>query len=175
MTGGSLGKSPVQGSEFGGQFGFGMPGAPGAISPFDFGQFQTALQNATNATTNRYQQLGLGAGSARPSGPTTGAVAGVPGSGTTPTAGGNFGAGSTAYNMDIGQNNQFAPPGSPGAPSLTGGLSEEALAGLGQLQTQDLSLTSQIAQGTNQGKSGGKGGGKGGLGAIGSLAKLGGK
>lgn len=120
--------------------GIGGSGDAGFLSPFDKNAFNQAQQSAIGALTNRYQQLGLGQTGAQPSGPTTGATAGIPGSGTTPTTGGNFGAGSTAMQMDLGQ-----------LPSVTGGIPAETQAGLGAVQTADLSQTAQ----QQSGKSGG--------------------
>jgi hypothetical protein len=81
---------------------FGQPGAPGFVSPFDLGQFSGGAARSIAAMTNQYVNLGLGEHAATPAGPTTGAKPGVPGSGTTPTTPGSFGAGSTAYQMDVG-------------------------------------------------------------------------
>jgi hypothetical protein len=140
----------------GGGKGLGSSGMPGFLSSFDQQAAQQALQGGTTAITNRYQQLGLGQTGATPSGPTTGAAAGVPGSGTTPTSGGNFGAGPTAMQMDLGS-----------APSLTGGLPEEIQAMLGQVQTQDLSETAS----QQSGKTGGAGQAISGLGKVASGGK----
>lgn len=118
----------------------GSSGSAGFLSPFDKNAFNTAQQGAISAITNRYQQLGLGQTGAMPTGPAVGATPGIPGSGTTPTTPGNFGAGPTAYQMDIGQ-----------APSITGGIPAETQAGLGAVQTADLSQTAQ----QQSGKSGG--------------------
>ncbi|HEX3521470.1 MAG TPA: hypothetical protein VHT52_05220 [Stellaceae bacterium] len=128
----------------GGGKSFGSAGSPGFLSGFDKQVAQQALQGGSEAITNRYAQLGLGGTSATPSGPTTGATPGIPGSGTTPTNPGNFGAGSTAMQMDLGS-----------APSLTGGLPEEIQAMLGQVQTQDMSETGQQQSGKGAGGKGG--------------------
>lgn len=155
---------------------------PGFISPFDMHAFGMAQQAMTEAMTNRYAQLGLGATGATPAGAATGITpihAGAnaggggfaggggssggggatggwsvnPGSGTTPVNPGNMGAGSTAEQMDLGN-----------MPSLVGGIPAEIQAGLGEVQTQDLSMTSTAGQG-----GGGKGGGAGSL--LGLAAK----
>lgn len=105
--------------------GFGGYGQPGYISPFDQQAAQFGEQQSEKAMTNRYQQLGLGA------------------EGATPTSPGSFGAGPTAMQMDIGT-----------APSLTGGIMEEFQAMLGQLQTNDIGLTSGMSQGKSSGKGG---------------------
>lgn len=123
----------------GGKGGGGGGGSgPGFISPFDRNAFSQAQGAATTELTNRYQQLGLGATSASPSGPTVGATAGVPGSGTTPTTPGNFGAGPTAMQMDLGQ-----------LPSVTGGIPEMFQAGMGQAQAQDLAQSASQQSGNN--------------------------
>lgn len=128
----------MSGGGKGGGGGAGGSGQPGFISPFDQSVFNTAQQSATGALTNRYQQLGLGQTGAQPSGPTVGATAGIPGSGTTPTTGGNFGAGPTAMQMDLGQ-----------LPSMTGGIPEMFQAAMGQAQSQDLAQTTQQQSGAN--------------------------
>lgn len=176
----------TQTSEFGGKQGFGQEGSPGALSPFDIRAAQMGAERAGRATINRYAQLGLSAQGATPTSP-GGAAGGIgvanigtqggpnpnaqPGFGTAPGVGPGGGilpsfadvnAMPTAEQMDLGQ-----------APSLVGGIPAEFEAMLGQLQTEDLSLTSQMA---NSGGGGGKGGkGGGGLGALGGLAKMGGK
>jgi hypothetical protein len=109
------------------------------------------------AMANRYAQLGLGQTGATPSGPTSGAVAGVPGSGTTPTTGGSFGAGPTAFQMEEG-----ALPGVTNIP-------EEFKAALGEAQFQDLGQTASAAAGSAQAKGqtfSGIGSALGGLGGI---------
>lgn len=154
--------------------GFGQPGGIGFLSPFDLNSVANAGGQSVASMTNRYKQLGLGNVGATPTGPTTGATPGVPGSGATPTSPGSFfspntsptalttainnaetggtlsptdratlsGAGPTAFQMDVGI-----------APSLTGGLPAEAGATAGEIQTQDLGLTSASAQAAIQGKS----------------------
>lgn len=92
------------------------------------------------AMANRYKQLGLGETGATPSGPTTGAVAGIPGSGTTPTTPGNFGAGPTAFQMESGTR-----PGWTNIP-------QEFQAALGEAQFQDLGQTTSAAVGSQQAK-----------------------
>lgn len=152
----------MSGQEFGGKQGFGSSGAPGALSPFDLQAAQMGQDQSMAAMANRYAQLGLSSQGATPTsrGGTPGGV-GI-GGGEAAFSGGATPSGSgmpTAELMDLGM-----------APSLNGGIPEQFQAMLGQLQTADLSLTSQMA---NSG--GGKGGGKGGLGSLGGLAKMGGK
>lgn len=149
---------------------FGSSGAPGFISPFDQNAFNQGLGNSLAAMTNRYQQLGLGQTAASPSGPNqpfkgvggaqgSGSLQGwTPGSGTTPTTPGSFGAGSTAYQQDVGAK-----------PSLVGGLPAEFEAGLGQQQTADLGATASSAASALQGKNQQTGLLGSGLGAIGSI------
>jgi hypothetical protein len=121
--------------------GTGGGGQPGQIQGSDTANALFGTQLSIGDMTNRYKQLGLGNLQATPSGPTSGAVAGVPGSGTTPTTGGSFGPGSTAMQMDIGQR-----------PSLTGGIPQEFQGALGQGQFQDLSETTSAAVGAQQAK-----------------------
>lgn len=186
----------TQSTEFGGKQGFGQTGAPGAISPFIMDAARTGAHQSGAAMANRYAQLGLSSVGATPAGnpfgqTPGGSPGGLPGgvgvgggqnwdAGASPLQGpgggsgpatlggppqmldaGNAGAGMpTAELMDLG----FAP-------SLTGGIPAQFEAMLGQLQTEDLSLTTPSGSG-----GGGKGGGgKGGLGALGGLAKMGGK
>lgn len=151
----------AQQTEFGGKQGFGQTGAPGAISPFDRQAAQFGANQSATAMANRYAQLGLSSQGATPTSP-----GGTPGGTGVGVGGGanwnaNSGAGMpTAELMDLG----FAP-------SLVGGIPQQFEAMLGQLQTEDLSLTTPSGSG-----GGGKGGGgKGGLGALGGLAKMGGK
>jgi hypothetical protein len=138
--------------------GFGSAGGPGFISPFDQGQFGQGAAQSIAAMTNQYVNLGLGEHAATPSGPTTGAKPGVPGSGTTPTTPGSFGAGSTAYQMDVGAR-----------PSTTGGIPALFEAGLGQQQTQDLGQTSSSALSAIRGKNQQTGIIGSGLGTLGQL------
>jgi hypothetical protein len=138
--------------------GFGQSGGPGFISPFDESQFTGGAARSIAAMTNSYKNLGLGQNAAAPSGPTTGAKAGVPGSGTTPTSPGSFGAGSTAYQMDVGA-----------APSTTGGIPALFEAGLGTQQTQDLGQTSSSALSAIRGKNQQTGIIGSGLGTLGQL------
>ena len=91
-------------------------GAPGVLSPFDIGAFAQGLGPAESAMRNRYAQLGLGQ------------------TGATPTDPGSMGSGSTAQQMDLGA-----------APSLTGGIPAEFQAGLGQVQSGDLSNSIALA------------------------------
>lgn len=149
----------TQMTEFGGKQGFGQTGAPGAISPFDMQAARMGAEHASQGMANRYAQLGLSSQGASPGSP--GGPAGGVGVGGGANWNANSGAGMpTAELMDLG----FAP-------SLTGGIPQEFEAMLGQLQTEDLSLTTPSGGG-----GGGKGGGgKGGLGALGGLAKMGGK
>jgi hypothetical protein len=103
-------------------------GTPGVLSPFDVAASQTGLGQAELAMGNRYSQLGLGQ------------------TGATPTDPGSMGLGGTAEQMDLGV-----------APSLTGGIPAEFLAGLGQVQAGDLGTSLALAQsnltqsGTNKG------------------------
>ncbi len=120
---------------------FGGPGGPGFISPFDQSQFGQGAAQSIAAMTHQYQNLGLGEHAATPSGPTSGATPNFPGSGVTPTNPGGFGAGSTAYQMDVGAR-----------PSTTGGIPAQFQAGLGQQQTQDLGQTSSSALSAIRGK-----------------------
>lgn len=177
----------------GGGKGFGSQGQAGFLSPFDIGTANAAESFGTQAVVNRYQQLGLGGGGAMPSGPTTGAVPGIPGSGTTPTTGGSFASplsaagGTTAGNANapsMPANRGFGSPAVANmgagptamqmdigtAPSLTGGIPAEFQALLGEAQTADMAQTAGGGGGSGKG---GKGGG--GIGALGSLAKMGGK
>jgi hypothetical protein len=87
--------------------------APGVLSPFDVSAFETGGIQAESAMANRYKQLGLGQ------------------TGASPTDPGSLGAGSTAAQMDLGA-----------APSLTGGIPAEVVAGLGQ--AQESGLASQL-------------------------------
>lgn len=126
---------------FGGAPGFGSAGGAGFLSPFDQNAAASGAGQSIVAMGNRYNQLGLGANAASPTGPAVGATPGIPGSGTTPTSGGSFGAGPTAFQMDVGA-----------APSLTGGIPAEFEALLGQVQTQDLGQTASSAASAIQGK-----------------------
>ena len=92
------------------------------------------------AMANRYQQLGLGQTGASPAGKTRGATPGIPGSGTTPTTGGSFGAGPTAFQMEEGA-----------LPSWTN-IPQEFQAALGEAQFQDLGQTTSAAVGSQQAK-----------------------
>jgi hypothetical protein len=134
--------------------------APGTVSPFD----QQAVGNALNlneqAMTNRYAQLGLSGQSATPTspgGPAGGIGVANIGQGMLPTSGAQT---PTAEQQDLGM-----------LPSLTGGLPGEAEATLGMIQNANLSQP----QSSGGGGKGGGGGGKGGIGAITSLAAMGGK
>jgi hypothetical protein len=106
----------------------GFTGAPGVLSPFDISASATGLGQSELAMGNRYSQLGLGQ------------------TGATPTHPGSMGLGGTAEQMDLGA-----------APSLTGGIPNEFLAGLGQTQTSDLgaslatALSNLNATNTNKG------------------------
>jgi hypothetical protein len=145
----------TQTSEFGGKSGFGQSGAPGALSPFDTQAAQMGANQSMTGMANRYAQLGLSSQGATPTSP--GGPAGGVGVGGGANFNNNNGAGMpTAELMDLGM-----------APSLVGGIPAEFEAMLGQLQTQDLAQTSQMA---NSG--GGKGGGKGGAGGLASLGKM---
>lgn len=150
---------------------FGTAGNPGFLSPFDLGAVANAQNQATGEITQTYQNLGLGQTAASPSGPnqpfkgaggTTGgggASGGwTPGSGTTPTTPGSFGAGSTAYQQDIGAQ-----------PSVTGGIPAQFQALLGQIQNQDLGATTTSALAALQGKNAQTGLIGGGLGALGKI------
>jgi hypothetical protein len=148
--------------------GSGGGGQPGQIQGSDTQNALFGTQMSIQDMTNRYNQLGLGGTGATPSGATSGAVKGVPGSGTTPvtpgtpaspgssgTPGGSgaFGgatfpgtpgssaSGPTAYLMDIGA-----------APSLTGGIPRQFQGALGEGQFQDLSETTSAAVGAQQAK-----------------------
>jgi hypothetical protein len=114
---------------------------PGQIQGSDISNAMFGTQMSVQDMANRYKQLGLGQGGSIPSGPTTGAVSGTPGSGTTPTAGGSFGAGPTGFRMDVGQ-----------APSLTGAIPQQFLGALGEGQFQDLSETTSAAVGAQNAK-----------------------
>ena len=70
--------------------GTGGGGQPGQIQGSDIQNAMFGTQMSDLAMTNRYKQLGLGQVEATPSGPTSGAVPGVPGIGTTPTTTGPF-------------------------------------------------------------------------------------
>jgi hypothetical protein len=129
-------------STFGGNApGFGQSGGPGFISPFDQSQFTGGAAQSIAAMTNQYQNLGLGAVPAGTTGPASGGAPGIPGSGVTPHTPGGFGAGSTAYQMDVGAR-----------PSTTGGIPTLFEAGLGTQQTQDLGSTISSAQSAIRGK-----------------------
>jgi hypothetical protein len=121
--------------------GLGGGAQPGQIQGSDIANAMFGTQMSIGDMTNRYKQLGLGQTNAMPSGPTSGAVAGVPGSGTTPTTGGAFAGGPTGLQMDVG-----------GLPSLTGGIPREFQGALGQGQFQDLSETTSAAVGAQQAK-----------------------
>jgi hypothetical protein len=148
--------------------GSGGGGQPGQIQGSDTQNALFGTQMSIQDMTNRYKQLGLGGTGATPSGATSGAVKGMPGSGTTPVTpgtpaspgspgtsgfGGGFGGGATpgtpgtpasgptAYLMDIGR-----------APSLTGGIPQEFQGALGEGQFQDLSETTSAAVGAQQAK-----------------------
>lgn len=130
------------GGAFGSAPSFGSPGGVGFLSPLDQNAAASGAGQSIAAMTNRYNQLGLGANAASPTGPAVGATPGIPGSGTTPTTGGSFGAGPTAFQMDVGE-----------APSTVGGIPAEFEALLGQVQTQDLGQTASSAASAIQGKS----------------------
>jgi hypothetical protein len=123
--------------------GTGGGGQPGQIQGSDKQNAMMGAQLSINDMENRYKQLGLGGRGASPTGPTTGAVAGVPGSGTTPVNlnPGAFDAGPTGFQMDVGT-----------APSLTGGIPRQFQGALGEGQFQDLSETTSAAVGAQQAK-----------------------
>lgn len=150
---------------------FGTAGNPGFLSPFDINAATTGATNAAADMTKQYQNLGLGQVAASPSGPNqpfkgggaTSAGAGsmqgwTPGSGTTPTTPGAFGAGSLPLQQELGQ-----------APTLTGGIPEQFQALLGQQQTADLGQTTTSALAALQGKNAQTGLIGGGLGALGKI------
>jgi hypothetical protein len=129
----------------------------GQISGQASGDAQRLGGLSIEAMANRYQQLGLGQTGAQPSGRTRRVVAGIPGSGTTPTTPGSFGAGPTAFQMEEG-----AMPGVTNIP-------QEFQAALGEAQFQDLGQTASAAAGSAQAKGqtfSGIGSALGGLGGI---------
>lgn len=152
---------------------FGTAGNPGFLSPFDLNAALTGATTSAADMQTQYQNLGLGQTAASPSGPNTpfkggggtsggGGASGNwspgPGSGTTPTTPGSFGAGSTPFQQEIGQK-----------PSLTGGIPEQFQALLGQQQTADLGQTTTSALAALQGKNAQTGLIGGGLGALGKI------
>jgi hypothetical protein len=149
------------------------------------GDAQRLTGESIQAMANRYQQLGLGGVGATPSGPTSGAVKGVPGSGTTPVNPGQFttgvagggGPGGSPFGGSGGPGSPGLPTGGPTAfemdigvlPSETGGIPREFQAALGEAQFQDLGQTASAAAGSAQAKGqtfSGIGSALGGLGGI---------
>ena len=104
----------------GGIGGFGSGNSPGNIQGSDIQNAMNSAQDSAAATVARYQQLGLGGVGASPSGRTRGAVAGIPGSGTTPVNPGQFTTGTTTVGGGTGGGP--APGSAPtGGSPFTGG------------------------------------------------------
>lgn len=138
---------------------FGTAGNPGFLSPFDLNAAAAGQGQATSELTQQYKDLGLGQNPATPAGPNQPLQGNQPpGSGTTPTTPGSFGAGSIPYQQDIGA-----------APSVTGGIPAQFQALLGQQQTADLGATTQSAAAALQGKNAQTGLIGSGLGALGKI------
>jgi hypothetical protein len=155
--------------------GVGGSGQPGQIQGSDIQNAMFGTQTSIADMTNRYNQLGLGGTGATPSGRTSGAVHGVPGSGTTPTTpgtpaspgspatpgtpgtpGGAFGTPATSGTPGTPASPASGPTGYRmdigQAPSLTGGIPREFQGALGEGQFQDLSETTSAAVSAQQAK-----------------------